>query len=368
MTKRDWLLKSSMTVMLSTSLLMFAEGGQAALAATNSQDSAKAEQVVQLAKSLVGKDYQSGANGPSKFDAPGLAAYIYGKVGIHVSDSVSALYKAGKAVDKNKLQPGDLLFFTLSSSKTPSYLGIYIGGNKFIYANQGSDEVITKSLSTYYKGKLVGVRRLLDGSVSTAPTTPTPPVTTPTTPTTPTPTTPTPPVATPDENPADGDEITPEDPTPTPEPPPAPAPVASKGDQIINAGLKYLGIPYKYGDSRSDKRYMDCSDFTYNTFKDIGIKLPTNSRSQAKYVQEHGTPVYDVDKLQKGDLIFMMSYKGSKASSYSGIDPLKQRITHVGIYAGDGKILHTYGSGGVRITKFNDTSWEYRFVMGGRPY
>ncbi|HZG18185.1 MAG TPA: C40 family peptidase [Candidatus Bathyarchaeia archaeon] len=353
MTKRDWLLKSSMTVMLSTSLLMFAEGGQAAMAATNSQDSAKAEQVVKLAKSLVGKDYKSGANGPSQFDAPGLAAYIYGKVGIHVSDSVSALYKAGKAVDKNKLQPGDLLFFTLSSSKTPSYLGIYIGDNKFIYANQGSDEVITKTMSSYYKGKLVGVRRLLDGSMTTAPTTPT---------------TPTPPVTTPVENPAAGDEITPVDPTPTPEPTPAPAPTVTKGDQIINAGLKYLGIPYKYGDSRSDKRYMDCSDFTYNTFKDIGIKIPTNSRSQATYVKEHGTPVYDVDKLQKGDLIFMMSYKGSKASSYSGIDPLKQRITHVGIYAGDGKILHTYGSGGVRITKFNDTSWEYRFVMGGRPY
>ncbi|WP_134686153.1 C40 family peptidase [Brevibacillus migulae] len=356
MTKRDWLLKSSMTVMLSTSLLMFAEGGQAALAATNSQDSAKAEQVVSLAKSLVGKDYQSGANGPSQFDAPGLAAYIYGKVGIHVSDSVSALYKAGKAVDKNKLQPGDLLFFTLSSSKTPSYLGIYIGDNKFVYANQGSDEVITKSMSTYYKGKLVGVRRLLDGSASTSTTQPTP-----STPSTP-------PVTTPVENPAAGDEITPVDPTPTPEPAPAPAPVVSKGDKIINAGMKYLGIPYKYGDSRSDKRYMDCSDFTYNTFKDIGIKIPTNSRSQATYVKEHGTPVYDVDKLQKGDLIFMMSYKGSKESSYSGIDPLKQRITHVGIYMGDGKILHTYGSGGVRITKFTNTSWEYRFVMGGRPY
>lgn len=319
MTKRDWLKKSSMTVMLSTTLLMFAEGGQAALAATNSQDSVKAEQVVKLAKSLVGKDYKYGANGPSQFDAPGLAAYIYGKVGIHVSDSVSALYKAGKSVDKNKLQPGDLLFFTVSSSKTPSYLGIYIGDNKFVYANQSSDEVITKSLSTYFKGKLVGVRRLLEeGTTVTEPTTP----------------------------------------------------VVSKGDKVIEAGLKYLGIPYKYGDSRSDKRYMDCSDFTYNTYKDIGIKIPTNSRSQAEYVKKNGTPVYNVDDLKKGDLIFMMSYKGSKASSYNGIDRSKQRITHVGIYMGDGKILHTYSkeAGGVKITKFNGTSWEYRFVMGGRPY
>ncbi len=367
MTKRDWLKKSSMTVMLSTTLLMFAEGGQAALAATNSQDSAKAEQVVKLAKSLVGKDYKYGANGPSQFDAPGLAAYIYKKVGINVSDSVSALYKSGKAVSKNDLEPGDLLFFTLSSSKTPSYLGIYIGGNKFVYANQGSDEVITKTLSSYYKGKLVGVRRLLDADTAVKePANPAPPVV----------------------NPGNGNEETPVDPTPAPEPKPEPkpapapapapapqpqpkpqpAPVASKGDKVIAAGMKYLGTPYKFGESRSDKRYMDCSDFTYNAYKDIGIKIPTNSRSQKTFVEQHGTPVYDVNDLKKGDLIFMMSYKGSSKSSYSKLDKSKQRITHVGIYAGDGKILHTYGSGGVRVSKFNGTSWEYRFVAGGRPY
>ena len=347
MTKRDWLRKSSMTVMLSTTLLMFAEGGQAALAATNSQDSAKAEQVVKLAKSLLGKDYKYGANGPSQFDAPGLATYIYKQVGINVSDSVSAFYKAGKAVSKNDMEPGDLLFFTVSSSKTPSYLGIYIGGNQFIFANQSSDQVITKTLSSYYSSKLVGVRRLLDESANAIE-----------------PTKPADPVA--DTTPTAKPEPKPE---PKPVPKPESAPATAIGDKIVAAGLKYLGTPYKFGDSRSDNRYMDCSDFTYNAYKDAGLKIPTNSRSQRTFIETQGTPVYDVKDLKKGDLIFMMSYKGYKKSDYAGIDKSKQRITHAGIYLGDGRILHTYSkeAGGVKISQFMGTSWEYRFVMGGRP-
>lgn len=65
-----------------------------------------------------------------------------------------------------------------------------------------------------------------------------------------------------------------------------------------------------------------------------------------------------------------MSYRGWKESDYKGVDPLKQSITHVGIYMGDDKLLQTFSkeSGGVKITNFSDTHWEYRFIMGGRPY
>ena len=71
--------------------------------------------------------------------------------------------------------------------------------------------------------------------------------------------------------------------------------------------------------------------------------------------------------MKKGDLMFFMSYKGSKKSDYSKINKSKQKITHVGVYLGDGKIMHTYSkaSGGVRIDSFKGKSWEYRFVFGG---
>ncbi|WP_328285281.1 NlpC/P60 family protein [Paenibacillus alkaliterrae] len=57
----------------------------------------------------------------------------------------------------------------------------------------------------------------------------------------------------------------------------------------------------------------------------------------------------------------------SKSSSYQGINKNTARITHNGIYLGNGKVLHTYSvkSGGVRIDKIDGTHWEKRFLFGG---
>lgn len=65
-----------------------------------------------------------------------------------------------------------------------------------------------------------------------------------------------------------------------------------------------------------------------------------------------------------------MSNKSSTATSYNGIDKNTERITHVGIYLGDGKILLTYSveSGGVRIDNLAGTPWEYHFLFGGSTY
>lgn len=65
--------------------------------------------------------------------------------------------------------------------------------------------------------------------------------------------------------------------------------------------------------------------------------------------------------------MFFMSYKGSRASSYARINKFNQRITHVGIYLGNGKMLHTFSkaSGGVRIDSISGKHWEHRFIFGG---
>ncbi|GJM72579.1 hypothetical protein HMSSN036_47950 [Paenibacillus macerans] len=61
-----------------------------------------------------------------------------------------------------------------------------------------------------------------------------------------------------------------------------------------------------------------------------------------------------------------MSYKGSKASDYAGIDKQSQRITHVAMYLGNGQLLHTYStkSGGVKVDQL-DGAWVHRFMFGG---
>lgn len=146
---------------------------------------------------------------------------------------------------------------------------------------------------------------------------------------------------------------------------------AVAAERAIAAGMKYLGTPYEFGSSRNDTSTFDCSDFVRQAYLDsIGLRLPGDSRSQGAYVKEIGKTADNWRNLKRGDLMFFMSYQGSRASDYANVDKVSARITHVGIYLGDGKILHTYSakSGGVRIDSIEGTHWEYRFLFGGFVY
>ncbi|WP_235439686.1 C40 family peptidase [Paenibacillus sp. DMB20] len=138
-------------------------------------------------------------------------------------------------------------------------------------------------------------------------------------------------------------------------------------EKVIRAGMKYLGTPYEFSSDRSTTATFDCSDFIRQVFMEgAGIKLPGSSRTQGDWIREKGTDISRISDLKRGDLIFFMSYKGSSASNYAGLDKSKQRITHVAIYLGDNKLLHTYSqkSGGVLVGSFSD-SWKNRFLFGG---
>jgi cell wall-associated NlpC family hydrolase len=146
---------------------------------------------------------------------------------------------------------------------------------------------------------------------------------------------------------------------------------ADAAERAVSAGMKYLGTPYEFGSSRNDTSTFDCSDFVRQAYLDgIGLRLPGDSRSQGAYVKEIGKTNNDWRALSRGDLMFFMSYQGSKASDYANVDKAGARITHVGIYLGDGKVLHTYSekSGGVRVDSIAGTHWEYRFLFGGFVY
>ncbi|TDF97182.1 C40 family peptidase [Paenibacillus piri] len=142
---------------------------------------------------------------------------------------------------------------------------------------------------------------------------------------------------------------------------------SSTVNKIIEAGKKYLGTPYEFGSDRSNTRTFDCSDFVRQAFLDgAGIKLPSDSRGQGSYVKDLGGTKTNWRNLKAGDLMFFMDYKGTSKSSYPS-NIANQRISHVGIYLGNGQILHTYSkaSGGVRIDSIEGKHWEYRFIFGG---
>lgn len=93
-----------------------------------------------------------------------------------------------------------------------------------------------------------------------------------------------------------------------------------RGAEVIDAGERYLGVPYKWGGTTASGGF-DCSGFVQQVYSDLGIKLPRVSADQART----GSPVASLSEAQPGDLVF---WRGSGS-----------RPNHIGIYAGDGKML-----------------------------
>ncbi len=99
--------------------------------------------------------------------------------------------------------------------------------------------------------------------------------------------------------------------------------------KIIKEAEKLLGTPYLWGGMSA--KGMDCSGLVRISHIMNGILLPRNASQQINC----GTPVdiSDSDNFQPGDLLFF----GSPAKEPGG----KPRVTHVAIYIGDGKIIHS---------------------------
>lgn len=135
--------------------------------------------------------------------------------------------------------------------------------------------------------------------------------------------------------------------------PPAPVEAASvsKGAQVVNFGKQYMGTPYKFGASTSTTRVFDCSSFMKHIFKKYGVNLPRTSAAQSKV----GKAV-SKSNLKAGDLVFFSS--GSRANG--------RNVTHVAVYMGNGKILHTYGKPGVTISNLNSGNWKKTYLKARR--
>ncbi|MFF0529361.1 NlpC/P60 family protein [Nocardia amikacinitolerans] len=97
--------------------------------------------------------------------------------------------------------------------------------------------------------------------------------------------------------------------------------VPGSGTSALAAGLTRVGDPYVWGATGPDK--FDCSGLVQWAFKQVGKNVPRTSSAQASY----GTPV-SKENMQPGDVVFFYS-----------------DISHVGIYAGNGLMLHasTFG-------------------------
>jgi len=118
-------------------------------------------------------------------------------------------------------------------------------------------------------------------------------------------------------------------------------------DAIIAEGLQYLEAPYVYGAERFNDKAFDCSSYVQYLYDKQGIKLGYNAREQA--VQGEEIPFIN---LRKGDVMF---FSDEDFPNETGLN----KVRHVGIYMGDGKILHTYEQGtGVIISNIHKDQKE----------
>jgi hypothetical protein len=122
------------------------------------------DRLVATAESFIGVDYSWGGTSMSDgFDCSGLAKAVYQMNGLNLPRSSKAQFEEGKAIDRNQLKKGDLLFFVTSKSHKISHVGIYVGNEVFIHA-PGKDKKIQKDslVDTYFRTCFVGACTYLE--------------------------------------------------------------------------------------------------------------------------------------------------------------------------------------------------------------
>jgi cell wall-associated NlpC family hydrolase len=80
--------------------------------------------------------------------------------GAELPRTSAEISKMGENIDKQDLQPGDLVFFN-TLKHTFSHVGIYLGDNKFIHSPSAGGKVRVESMDlSYWKARFNGARRL----------------------------------------------------------------------------------------------------------------------------------------------------------------------------------------------------------------
>lgn len=122
------------------------------------------------------------------------------------------------------------------------------------------------------------------------------------------------------------------------------ASVADRASELVVNAMGFLGVPYRRGGNGVDSGGFDCSGFVKAMYEQtLGLILPRRANEQAA-----ATQTIDKQDLQPGDLVFF--------------NTMRHAFSHVGIYVGDGKFIHSPKPGAeVRVEDMSIKYWAQRF-------
>jgi len=119
--------------------------------------------------------------------------------------------------------------------------------------------------------------------------------------------------------------------------------VSDRASNLVVTAMGFLGVPYRRGGNSAETGF-DCSGFVRAMYEQtLGLLLPRRANEQAA-----ATQTIDKKDLQPGDLVFF--------------NTMKRAFSHVGIYVGEGKFIHSPKPGAqVRVEDMGQSYWQRRF-------
>ncbi|KVC50799.1 peptidase P60 [Burkholderia diffusa] len=124
--------------------------------------------------------------------------------------------------------------------------------------------------------------------------------------------------------------------------------MAGKAGDVVVGALNMIGVRYRWGGNSPDSG-LDCSGFVRYVFQDtLGMSLPRRAEEMSRVGEK-----VSMSNLKPGDLVFF--------------NTMRRTFSHVGIYIGDNKFVHSPSTGStVRVDDLDSGYWEKRFTGARR--
>ncbi|UJL47173.1 C40 family peptidase [Virgibacillus sp. NKC19-16] len=263
-------------------------------------------EIIELARDLIETPYNRTGESPEEgFNSGSFVYYVYKDVtGSWLSKRPSSQLEAGRSIDRDELQPGDLVFFENEEQEIIS--GIYSGDDQFVIAASSGVQERHLDYHNYYAERYIGAARYTDEILEKS----------------------------------------------------NPETYENHESPVVREAMNYLGTPYLMTGDTLDA--FDCSFLVQTVFREaLDVYLPRISYRQwevGETLLPEGTDIESIDldeELQPGDALY-----------FSGT--WQEGISHTGIYLGEDYIIHATGGEGQTTISYMSEYWRDHFTGAKR--